>query len=227
LRARILIACTAVGSSLLAGCASRPPDVQTESSALNAVSTHSGEPLVFRTIGDPIDVPTSQPADRLTLDEAVRWSVLRSPTLQAALARVRIAQAEAQQSRLLPNPVLSVAVRFPEAGVGKPIIDAGLTADLISVLRRPGAITAADARLRAASAEAVTVALDIATQAQERFYAIQSLEASLAVLRERGGLLQRLLDLAESRLRIGEGTKLDVVTLQTQRVELDAEIADK
>lgn len=223
MRASILIVCTIAG--IQAGCASRPPDVQTEAAALSAVSIESGDPLVFRTIGDPTDESTS--SARLTVDQAVRWSVLRSPQLQAALARVRIAQADAQQSRLLPNPVLSIAVRFPESGSGKPVIDAGLTADLVSVLRRPGSITAADARLRASSAEAVLIALDLASQSQERYYTIQSLEASLVVLRERGGLLQRLLDLAESRLRVGEGTRLDVVTLQTQRVELAAEIADQ
>jgi outer membrane protein TolC len=140
---------------------------------------------------------------------------------------VRIAQAEAQQARLLPNPVLSVAFRFPEAGVGRPVIDAGVTADLLRVLRRPGAISAADAELRAASAAAVSVVLDVATDAQERFYAIQSLEASLGVLRERVQLLARLLELAEARLRIGEGTRLDVVTLQTQSIDLQTQIADR
>ena len=95
------------------------------------------------------------------LDDAVERAMRHDPGLQAALARVRAALAEADQARLLPNPVLSVALRFPEAGAGKPVIEAGLAADLLSVLQQPGRIKAADHRLRAASAEALTTALDL------------------------------------------------------------------
>src|SRR3954462_3935703 len=44
----------------------------------------------------------------LTLPEAVRRAVLHDPRLQSALAHVRIAEADAVQSMLLPNTVLSV-----------------------------------------------------------------------------------------------------------------------
>lgn len=222
--ARTLV--VAVAACIAAGCTSSPPDVLTQQAAERAVGLSSDEGIAFRGDADPIDDAATEP-ESLTAGDALRLSVRRSPKVQAAVTRVRMAQADAQQARLLPNPVLSVAVRYPEAGIGKPVIDAGVTGDLLTVLRRPGAISAADAELRAASAAAVSVVLDVATEAQERFYAIQSLEAMLEGLRERGRLLGRLLELAETRLRIGEGTRLDVVTLQTQSIDLQTQIADR
>lgn len=225
MHSRSLLTCAISAVALsLAGCVSGPVDPRSEVVASEAVALPAGEAIVFRAEADPLDDPSAAKTS-LGLADVVRFSVQRSPTVQAAIARVRIAQAEAQQSRLLPNPIVSLALRFPEGG-GKPVIDAGLTADLLTVLRRPGSIDVADARLRTASAEVVEAVLDVAASAQESYYTIQAGEASLAVLREREGLIQRLLDLAESRLRIGEGTRLDVITLQTQRVELDTEIAD-
>lgn len=210
---------------LLSGCVGPMSRPDAEAVASDAVGLAPGEALVFRTEAGPIEHPSTAPAS-LDVAQVIRLSVTRSPEVQAALARVRIAQADAQQARLLPNPIVSVGLRFPESG-GKPVIDAGIATDLLAVLRRPGATTAADARLRASSADAVAAVLDVAAKAQEHFFAVQSLEASLVVLQERSGLLKRLNDLAESRLRIGEGTRLDVITIQTQQVELEADIADR
>lgn len=219
-----MMACAAIAATgLLCGCIAPPRD-DTEQRAADAVGL-SGEAIVFRSDADPLDAADEHP-DVFTTAEIVRLSIERSPEVQAALSRVRIAQAEAHQARLLPNPVLSIAVRFTEGG-GSPVIDAGIGADLMAVLRRPGAISVADAKLRSASALAVSEVLDVAARAQEHVANVQALEASLAVLEERHGLISRLLELADSRLRVGEGTRLELVTLQTQRVELDAELADR
>jgi len=207
----------------LTGCASVLPAVHPENDAASAVGMLSTDALSLRTDTQPDDA--KGPTDVLDLRDVLESTARNSPAIQASLARVRVSQASAKQARLFPNPVLNVALRIPESGTA--IIDAGISAELLSVLRMPGAINLADTRLRAASAEAVTVVLDELTQAQEHYFAIQSLEASCAVLRERRGLLDRLLSLAESKLRIGEGTRLDVVTLRTQQVELEAEIADR
>lgn len=206
------------------------PVTHPEADAALAIGLQPGDPIAFRT--ELPDDSSATLADRatgrgttLSLGDVIRLTAQNSAEIQSAMARVRIAQADAQQSRLLPNPVLSLALRFP--GNGTAVIDAGLSADLIAILKRPGAISAADSRLRAASAEAVIVVLDQLTAGQEHFFTIQSLEAGIAVLAERRELLDRLLAIAESKLRLGEGTRLDVVTLQTQRVELEVEIAER
>ena len=145
--------------------------------------------------GGPTDVEGPQP-DSLSLAEAVQTSLSHEPRVQAALARVRVALAESKQTRLLPNPVLDVALRFPEGG-GTVLIDAGLSADLISLLRRPAQTRAADNRLRAAAAEAVVVALDAVAEVQEAYAEAQALDAQLVVLDGQLKLNDRLLQLAK------------------------------
>lgn len=220
------VALIAWAATLLVGCAGHAPDLQTEKTAALAVSLRLENAIVFQVNGAPVDEPTESPA-ALSITDAIQLSICRSPELQAAISRVRIAQAEAQQARLWRNPVLSVALRFPESFAGKPMIDAGLTADLISILRKPGSTAVADATLRAVGAQAITTVLDIAAETQERYYEAQAIETSLEVLRQRRGLFDQLLDVADSRLRVGEGTRLDVLALQTQQVELDTQIADR
>ena len=213
-----------VGASLLlAGCVSQGNWPQTEEDASRAAGV--SQKIRFEYVAGPTDLPDAVPST-LTLPVAVEQALTSHPEVQAALARVRSALAESRQSRLLPNPVLSVAVRYPEGG-GKPTIDAGLAADLISLLQRPGRVSAADSRLRAASAEAVSTVLDVLQEIQERYVTVQSLDALTPVLEARRSLLDRLLEIARSRLRAGEGTQLDVTTLELQRLELDLEIAEK
>ncbi len=206
--------------AVVSGCAANRPDPQTESAAAEALGL--SEAIVFRTEGGPLDEVWAGDAT-LTLAEAVRRAATTDPGLQAALARVRIAMADADQARLLPNPVLDFVLKW---GPGKPTIEVSLAQDLVQALRIPRAASAADNRLREASADAVTVALDTIAQVQERYIAVQSLESLLPVLDERGGLLDKLVGTARARLEAQEGTRSDLTTLESQRVELDVETAD-
>jgi outer membrane protein TolC len=192
------------------------------SAASQAIS--ASEPIAFSSSAGPLDVE-DPPPDTLTLSEAIRRALKTSPELQAALARVRGAQAEVDQAKLFPNPILSVSVRFPANG--KSIIDAGLSEDLLYFLTRSGRISAADNRLRGASAEAVTAALDLLSEVQQRYAGAQAADELVPVLEQRSALLNRLRSLAEDRLRAGEGTRLDVTTLDAQRVELDVEFVEQ
>ena len=209
---------------LLCGCSMTPPAPNAELAAVEALGL--SEALAFRTEGGPLDEPAPA-GDTLTLTETVRRAAATDPGLQAALARVRIALAEAGQARLLPNPVLNFILKFPEGGNGKPSIEAELTADIVSILQIPRKASAADSRLRVSCAEAVTTALDVSAEAQERYAAVQALEELRPVLDERRRLLEKLLQLAHDRLDAGEGTRSDVTTLEAQRVELEVEIAEK
>src|SRR5215218_2354366 len=152
------------------GCQSTAARGEAEKSASRAVGVD--EAIVFRADAGPLDVAEDLP-ETLTLPDAVRLTLKHHAGIQAALARARAAQADADQARLLPNPILNVVVRFPE-GSGKPIIEAGLAADLVQVLRRAGSIRAGDNRLRAASAEAISVVLDAVAELQETYFAVQS-----------------------------------------------------
>jgi outer membrane protein TolC len=205
----------------LQGCQSRPPDV----AAGQAIGASLDVPdvIALRIEGGPIDELAGATA-ALTLAEAMRCAVTTDASIQSALARVRIALADADQARLLPNPVLNLALRWPESGVS-PIVEASLAQDFLAILTAPRKANAADNRLRQAAADAVTVALDVASELQERYATTQALDELLPVLEQRRELLDRLVGLAQSRLDAGEGRRQDVTVLQAQRVELDVEIA--
>ena len=216
-RACLLIATATV----LTACAStRPsPDVEPAIALATGISTD----IAFHVEGGPLDEPAFA-GDRLSLAEVVNRAITTDPGLQAALARVRMALADSDQARLLPNPILNLALRFPENG-GPAIIEASLAQDLISILRLPRQTSAADNRLRQAAVDAITVAIDVASDVQERYATVQALDELVPVLEQRRELLDRLVDLAQSRLQAGEGRRQDVTVLEAQRVELDVEIA--
>ncbi|MHB1158298.1 MAG: TolC family protein [Phycisphaerales bacterium] len=207
---------------LAGGCSLHPrwPDPEGEAARLTGA-----KPIVIDMTGGQLDAPGPE-QDALTQAQAMRLALTTDPSIQTALARVRLAYAEAQQERLLPNPILTVLVKFPTAG-GAPIVEPSIAADLLALVQKPGKVKAADHRLRAASAEAVTAVLDALALLQDRYVEAQALDALIPVLEERRRLIDRLLEIAQSRLKGGEGTRLDVTTLETQKVELEVEIAER
>lgn len=211
-----------VSATAITGCQPTPRlDVEAARAAGEAAGLAS--PIEFIAVGSdggPLDVPSGD-GKTLTLADALQRAVTTDPGLQAALVRVRIALADADQSRLLPNPVLNVVVRW---GPDKPQIEASLAQELVQALQIPRRATAADNRLRQVAAEAVTVAIDVASGVQERYAAAQAATEMVPLLRERMILLDRLVGVAKARLDAGEGTRGDVVTLDAQRVELQVEL---
>lgn len=190
-----------------------------------AAALDIGDAITLRYEGDAIDAAPNE-ATTLTRADALSRALHRSPELQASLAHVRVALAEAEQARLLANPILNFILRFPEGG-GTANLEAGVSADLLSVLQRPRRRDAADNRLRSAVADSVSTSLAVAAAVQERYADVHALDELRRLLRERRAVLGRLVDLARSRLDFGEASKLDVTTLQAQAVELDLEIAER
>lgn len=206
----------------LAGCqAVRLPQTHAESAASSAAGL--AEPIQFRVEGMPTD-EADDPAT-LTRAEAVRLAVTTDPGVQAALARVRIALADSRQARLLPNPILNLALRIPENG-GSLAVEASISQDIISIIRIPRKTSAADHRLRQSAAAAITTTIDLVADVQESYASAQSLEQLLPLLNERKALLDNLLKLARARLAAGEGIRDDVTTIDAQRLELDVIIAE-
>lgn len=175
--------------------------------------------------GDSTDA-VYPPQSELTLQEAIRRAVLGDSRLQALLARVRIALADAEQARLLPNPILEIAYRIPTAAADPDEIEIGISADLVSLLTRPGRSRAADDRLRGSVADAVDRALDVVVSVRGRYAAVQAFEELIPALEVRRDLLRRLVTVAQERLDSGEGTRLDVTSLRTQEAELDLDLLD-
>ncbi len=208
-----------LGSLLLTGCAVTPPQVDAEASISETLALPGA--VVFHAHGRPIDAP-SEPTTTLPLQDAVQRAVETSPELQAALARVRIAEAESDFSRLLPNPILNFALRIPEGG-GSPDIEGSLSADLLDILQRPRRSSAAAHRLEAEAASALSTALDVVAEVRDLYANVQVLEELLPLLESRLSVLDRLREVAQARLDLGEGIRHDVTTLDSERMELAVE----
>ncbi len=206
----------------LAACTNSRPRLDVPSAMAAAVGLESA--IEFHVEGGPLDELADE--ETLTITEAVNRGVRSDPEIQAALARVRAALADAKQSRLLPNPILSLALRIPESG-GRPTIEASIAQDLLALLRRPREASAADNQLRSAAAEALVVALDSAAQIQERYAVVQALDGLLPLLERRRAIIEDLVEQERARLEAGEGTRQDLATLRTQLIELEVEIAER
>jgi len=206
---------------MLAGCQGPP---QTDVTGQAARLTGIEGAISFRDKGRL--PPAAAPSDgALTVDQAVRLALWHDPRIAAALARVRGAEADARQSRLLPNPILSFDIRFPEGG-GEPITEVIPTEDLVAILQKPAAISAADNRLRESASDAMTTVLDVVSEVETAYASAQSSDTEITAAAERMSAAQKLRDLAQSRLAAGEGTRLDVLTLDSQRLQARADLSD-
>ncbi|MGA2499842.1 MAG: TolC family protein [Tepidisphaeraceae bacterium] len=209
--------------ALLAGCQGPPPvDAPGDAAAASGIA----DAIIVQTDEDALDVLPAA-GRTLTPQQAVRLAITRDARIQGALVGVRLAQVEAKQARLLPNPILNVSWRLPEGGTGPTVFETTLTGDLMAVLTKPGQISAADSRLRAAAATAVTTVLDVIAEVQESYSSAQSIESEVALIESRRVLIQRQRDVAEARFKAGQGLMLDTLTLDAQRVALTVELSQR
>ncbi len=207
---------------VLAGCQGLPPvDAPGDAAAASGL----GDAIIVQMDDESLDA--SPAADRtLSPQQSVRLAIRRDARIQAALVGVRLALIDAKQARLLPNPILNVSWRFPEGG-GTSIFETTITGDLMAVLTKPGQISAADSRLRAAAATAVATVLDVIAEVQESYASAQSIEAEVALIESRRVLIQRQRDVADARFKAGQGLMLDTLTLDAQRVALTVELSQR
>src|SRR5262245_29261623 len=90
----LAMACAGLGS---AGCQGPRIDPAAELAVAEAAGV-SAAAVVFKSEGGPVDEPVAA-GERLAAADAVQRAVSTSPSLQAALARVRVAMADADQAR--------------------------------------------------------------------------------------------------------------------------------
>src|SRR5580704_18924680 len=105
----------ALGGLLLAGCQPAPHvDLDAEALRLTGID----RAFSFRESENAAPTP-----GELTVAQAVRLALIHDPRIAQAVDRVREAEADDDQARLLPNPILNIDIRLPEAGVGKTAIE--------------------------------------------------------------------------------------------------------
>ena len=205
---------------VVTGCAAPTPSADLREPAARATAIDNT--IAFQSRGGPTDVAGGAAEAALPLADAVRLALRHDPRVGAALARVRVAQADARQARLLPNPVLSVMVRFPEGG-GDPMIEAGLMADVLAVLTLPRRTSAADHRLRAASAEALGAVLDVLAEAQQQYAVAQAADEKLRVVQERRKSAADLAALARTLVETGRAAPAELLAAEAELDDMEAE----
>jgi outer membrane protein, heavy metal efflux system len=205
---------------LLAGCHAQRPDVPGEAARLTGVE-HA---IVFHEQAEPVDLRGE--IGQLTPARAVRLALEHDPRIQSAIAKVRAAEADANQARLLPNPIFGVDVRMPTKSGSNVAVETTLNEDLLGILQKPTAIRAADARLRAAASDALTTVLDVVAEVQTAYATAQSIEAGITNAEQRREILQKMRDIAQKRLDLGDATRLDVITLEAQVMQASFDLAD-
>ena len=196
----------------LAGCRAQLPDVPADAARLTGLK----DAISFHDAADP---PTDAQGETLTVGQAIRRALSRDPRIQSSLAKVLAAEADANQARLLPNPILTIDIRFPIAKGSNTAFEPSLTADLLSLLQRPARISAADKRLRESGATALITVLDVMSEVQDAYQAARTVDAEIDTAQRRQQRLRRLRDLAQERLDAGEATRLDVLTLDAQLMQ--------
>lgn len=224
---RVLIVCIAgtIDAVALFGLSGCQPAPRLEADTLRAMSdvADTAASIEFRKVGpDGAPLDESITPGALDMAETVRRAVTTDPGLQAALARVRIAAAEADQARLLPNPVVFVVVRW---GAGTPQVEASFVQDFVQALQIPTRASAADNRLRAAAAGAISTALDVASDARRAYTEAQAASALVPALEQRLAAVDHMASIANDRAAVGEGAAADAATLEAQRISLQVDIA--
>src|SRR5205807_2325681 len=106
-------------------------DVARLTGVSNAITFRSTAPESGPPVGDAV----------LTPETAVRMALAFDPRVQSALAKVRMAEAQAHQARLLPNPIIGIDVRVVLGGGGNQVFEPTIAEDLLSLLQKPATIS--------------------------------------------------------------------------------------
>lgn len=183
---------------LTASCAI-PPTAAPDLAGLAAAGIAPADLEVLTAAGQPL--PEAIP-DVLDVATTTAVALRQSPRLRAELALVRAAVAEAQQTRLWPNPLLSIAMRLPEAG-GALEWDLGISAALGSWLTRSDRQDAANARVATAAAAALEIAFEEAETARIAFAAAEAAEHALRIRKRQSDVADELLVRQRESMRGG------------------------
>lgn len=166
----------------------------------------------------------------LSLDDAVRLTLLNNPTLQAAYRDVGIARADVVQSGLFSNPTLAFSVQFPEGG-GRSNIQASLAQNIVDLWQIPVRKRAAERSLDKAILELARSASQLCVDTKVAYFMAVAADQGNTIAKENQDITKLLLDAALARQKAGVVSELDVnlnrqvvlaSQLEVQQTRLDA-----
>ncbi|MCZ6836471.1 MAG: TolC family protein [Planctomycetota bacterium] len=160
----------------------------------------------------------------LTVDQAVTIALQNNRSMRATLEGIASARADLVQSGLLPNPVLSATFDTSIGGEGgSTAISVSLVQQLTDLWIRPARQDAAAATLREQILSVSDEALRLVADVRQSHAGLVYGQRGIALTGSHIELIDRAIEISESRIRAGEGTQLDVNRLRQLKFSLEAD----
>ena len=161
------------------------------------------------------------PANGLSLEQAIARAIEQEPSLRAARSQVEVAQGTKIQASLRPNPSVSFERREEPGGT-----DNLTTLELewpLEVFRRDQRIAVADREVAAAQFAVADRERVLAADVRTRYGEVLSMIRDLGLLDEIVAATQHQLDLLRSRVEQGASPPLerDLLDVELRRVQAD------
>lgn len=170
-----------------------------------------------------------EPTGPLTLDDALRLALARSPALAAASWSVRASEAQIRQARLIPNPTLEAESEEID-GLGGGAFDAAATTIAVAQPlelggKRSRRTRAAQVAERLASRDYDAARLAVRAETTKAFVEVLAAQERLRLNEELLALSQRLVDVVALRVEAGKVSPVEStrasITLIASRIERD------
>ncbi len=168
----------------------------------------------FADVYDPDEPPLSRAeldeiiGDGLSLDEAIRLTLVNNRPLQAAFMDIAVANADWVQSGLLTNPSVDMLLRFPADG-GRSMVEATLVQNLLDLWRIPIRKQISQHRLDETVLRIARLAGELVAQTKAAYYEAAAADELHQVAQENLDVLRQSFDAVRSLREAGAATDFD------------------
>jgi cobalt-zinc-cadmium efflux system outer membrane protein len=161
------------------------------------------------------------PANGLSLEQAIARAIEQEPSLRAARSQIDVAQGTRQQASLRPNPSMSLERREEPGGTDN-LTTVGIEWPL-DLFRRGGRIAVADREVTTAQLAVAERERLLAAEVRMRYGDVLASVRELALFDEVVGATQRQYDLLRSRVDEGASPPLerDLLEVELRRVQAE------
>jgi outer membrane protein TolC len=161
------------------------------------------------------------------LDDLLKLALERNPKIASAGLEAQAGSFRIPQERSLPDPMIGFNLKnmgFPKFTIGQEVMS-GVGFSFSQPIPFPGKL-----RLRGAIAEKAferkeevrnSVVLGVLRDVKTAYFELYALHKSIAILREQRSLLEKALDLTETKYAVGSGVQSDVLKARVEVSRMD------
>ncbi len=176
---------------------------------------------------------SAMPADRSdpviparSVDEYVALALARNPQIQAAKHQVEAAWWKLPQERSLEDPTatLTAQPRPIETAAGAQRFAISVNQKLPWHGKLDARASRAAALARQAETDAAAVTLEVIQRVKSAYFELYRIDQVIAVVRQRQEILAELIEIAEAQFRTGDVSKQDILRLEVELAEKEADL---